>query len=267
MGDAARARRDPSVQAYARQLARRLAAPVKVFDLGRVRIRVGERVIEGSQVRRKVLSLLCFLLTKPGFSASREDVTENLWPDLDPNDALNSLNQTVYFLRRVFEPAFREAISPGYVHQDGETIWLDTELVGAESLECGRLITSFDRAASVRQASSVLSIYSAPFALDFMYEDWAANYRDPLHASVLRVAEHAIRGATDRSEFNDGIALAERVLRLEPEADEVQLALIHFYRLTGAHAAAAEQYGRYAKSLRSLGVDPPPLSDLDAERW
>ncbi len=53
-----------------------------------------------------------------------------LWPEFDPADALNSLNQTVYFLRRVFEPTYKEDLSPAYLHHESDLIWLDTELVG-----------------------------------------------------------------------------------------------------------------------------------------
>ena len=61
---------------------------------------------------------------------------EALWPDQDPGSALNSLNQTVYFLRRVFEPDYRDETSPVYVGQDGETIWLDADLVDSRSRRC-----------------------------------------------------------------------------------------------------------------------------------
>ena len=64
-------------------------------------------------IRRKVLALLCFLLTKPDMSSTRDQVLDALWPELDPVDALNSLNQTVYFLRRVLEERYVDDLRPG----------------------------------------------------------------------------------------------------------------------------------------------------------
>ena len=96
-----------------RALARRVADQVFVEDQGRVSIRVGDRAVDGSSIRRKVLALLCFLLTRPRYAATRDEVMDALWPEFDPADALNSLNQTVYFLRRVFEPTYKEDLSPG----------------------------------------------------------------------------------------------------------------------------------------------------------
>ena len=53
--------------------------------------------------------------------------------ELDPVDALNSLNQTVYFLRRVLEERYVDDLSPGYLHHDSDLIWLDPELVTSRS--------------------------------------------------------------------------------------------------------------------------------------
>ena len=119
-----------------RELARRIADLVFVEDQGRVALSIGSRVVDGSSIRRKVLALLCFLVSRPRFSATRDEVMDALWPEFDPSDALNSLNQTVYFLRRVFEPDYKEDVSPGYVHHESDVVWLDTELVAARSQLC-----------------------------------------------------------------------------------------------------------------------------------
>ncbi len=98
-----------------RKLARRVADRVVVEDLGRVSVHVGSRTISGSSIRRKALALLCFLVSQRGFAASRDQVLEAMWPEFEPDQALNSLHQTAYFLRRVFEQPFSEDTSPGYL--------------------------------------------------------------------------------------------------------------------------------------------------------
>ena len=71
--------------------------------------------------------MLCYLLTRPNYRSDAGRVIDALWPDLAPDVAVNSLNQTVYFLRRVFEPAYNDDLSPGYVHHSAELIWLDRD--------------------------------------------------------------------------------------------------------------------------------------------
>ena len=73
-------------------------------------------------VRRKVLALLCYLGARPGMAATRDEILDALWPELGPDTAGNSLHQTIYFLRRVFEPDYREGMSAGYVTYDGEVV-------------------------------------------------------------------------------------------------------------------------------------------------
>lgn len=244
------------------QLARRLADRVIVEDLGRVHIVAGSRSVEGSEIRRKVLALLCLLLSRPRFASTREEVVDNLWPDLDPQAALNSLNQTVYFLRRVFEPTYQEDLSPGYVGQDGETIWLDPELVDGRSRRCLELIRSMPGQPSPEGAVTLAQEYRGKFALDFAYEDWASQYRDALHVGYLRLMEHAIRMDLDSGHFERGTFLAERAMEVDPEAEEIQAALVRLYRLSGAYAAAAEQYAHYARAMRDLGVEPPAYHEV-----
>jgi ATP/maltotriose-dependent transcriptional regulator MalT/DNA-binding SARP family transcriptional activator len=243
-------------------LARRLAQPVLIEDLGRVRISRGSATTDGRDVRRKVLALLCLLLTRPRMALTREEVVDNLWPDHDPTSALNSLNQTVYFLRRVFEPDYSEELSPGYVGQDGETIWLDPELVVCGSRRCLEIIRTMPGEPTPQGALALAAEYTGRFALDFAYEDWASSYRDGLHAAYLRVMEHAIRLDMDSGHLVRATFLAERAAEADPDSEEIQLALTRIYRHSGAHAAAAEQYGHYAQLMTDLGVDPVKFEDL-----
>jgi DNA-binding SARP family transcriptional activator/tetratricopeptide (TPR) repeat protein len=260
---AKRQRRLPGTAMLGRKLARRLAERVVVEDQNRLSIHAGDRHIQGSTIRRKVLALLCFLLTKPDMSSTRDQVLDALWPDLDPPDALNSLNQTVYFLRRVIEENYVDDLSPGYLHHDSDLIWLDSELVTSRSNDCRRLIKSFPPAASPDQVNTLVDAYKGRFALDFEYEEWAAPYRDWLHASYLEIVERALNDDIETGHFDRGISLARRVLDVDPTAEHVEVSLLRLYRASGAHAAAAEQYSHYASAVREqLGVEPPPLESL-----
>jgi DNA-binding SARP family transcriptional activator len=243
-------------------LARRIAPRVLVEDLGRVRIIVGHRTIEGAGVRRRVLALLCLLLSRSRFSATREEAIDSLWPDNDPASALNSLNQTVYFLRRVFEPTYDDETSPGYVGQDTETIWLDQELIDSRSHRCLEMIRKMTAEPSPEATLALANEYSGAFALDFAYEDWSVAFRDALHSSYLRVMERAVRLDLNSGHFARGTYLAERAAEVEPDAEEIQVALVGLYKQQGAHAAAAGQYAHYAQTLRALGEEPVPMSEM-----
>jgi DNA-binding SARP family transcriptional activator len=246
-----------------RALSRRLADRVRIEDQGRIAIEIGDRLMPGSTVRRKVLAMLCYLLTRPNMSATRDQVLDALWPELDPEIAVNSLNQTIYFLRRVFEESYSDDLSPGYVHHDSDVVWLDGELVSSRSIECRNLIRDLPSQPSPDDVDLLTMTYKGRFALDFEYEEWAAAYRDPLHAAYLEIVERSVLDDFRTGHHDRGITVARRALEVDPAAEQIELCLLRLYRVTGAHSAAAEQYAHYAAVMRDeLGVEPPPLEAL-----
>ena len=96
----------------------------------------------------------------------------------------------------------------------------------------------------------MVEAYHGRFALDFEYEEWAAPYRDWLHASYLEIVERALNDDIETGHFDRGINLARRVLDVDPTAEHVEVSLLRLYRASGAHAAAAEQYSHYASVIR-----------------
>jgi DNA-binding SARP family transcriptional activator len=250
-------------RALGNALARQLAPRIYVEDEGRVSVRVGAETVQSTEIRRKVLALLCFLVSRHGFSATRDQVIDALWPDLEPTVALNSLNQTVYFLRRVFEPNYQDDVSPGYLQHDSNVLWLDRELVSARSATSWEWIR---RASATWESNAIASLaeaYVGRFALDFTYEEWAIPFRDSLHAAYLQVIETSIARDTSSGLYDRAISLARRALEADPDAEQIELSLLRLYRLSGAHSAAAEQYAHYANAMRrELGVEPPPFEML-----
>ena len=245
----------------AANLARRLAQPVLLHDLGAVSLLVGDKPT-GRPVRRKVLAFLCLLASKPNMLASRDEALDALWPDLGPDAAANSLHQTIYFLRRIIEPDFKEGFGAGYVSFDGEVVSLNPELFDSSSRRCWRLLAESRRSGS-RSARLLLDLYFGRFAVDFLYEEWATDYREHLHAAVLSTVEAEIRAALGTGDYDEAIDLAQSLLAIDPGADTVELALLKAYKLSNRRAAAAEQYAHYATVMREqLGVTPPSLDEL-----
>jgi DNA-binding SARP family transcriptional activator len=228
-----------------------------------VEILIGSARLPGTELRRKVLGLLCYLLTRERFSATRDEAVDTLWPDTAPDVAANSLNQTVYFLRRVFEPGYKDDTSAGYVQHDSDVLWLDQDLISSRSQACHRLMDGMSGDPSPVEVDQLSQLYLGRFALDFAYEEWAAPYRDSLHVGYLRIIERAVQRDLQAGHFDRGIRLARRALDIEPDQESLELSLLRLYRATGAHAAAAEQFAHYSAYLRNeLGLEPPLLSSL-----
>jgi ATP/maltotriose-dependent transcriptional regulator MalT/DNA-binding SARP family transcriptional activator len=240
-------------------LARRLAPRVQVLDLGRTELLVGEFRIPGSSIRRKVLALLLYLVSRPGFSATHDQVLDTLWPEQGPKEALNSLNQTLYFLRRVLEPEYNDDASPEYLHHESDLLWLDPELIDSQSHKCSELVRVARQDLGGPAPEQLAAIYADQFALDFIYEDWAQGYRDRLHAAYLEVMERAAVTQLNSGDPAGALHLAQAAVSVDPTADALQVLVIRLCRQLGAHSAAAERYAAYAEYLNDLGTEAPPL--------
>jgi DNA-binding SARP family transcriptional activator len=182
---------------------------------------------------------------------------------MEPEAGANSLNQTSYFLRQVFEPHAEEDATAGYLNSRGDLIWLDPELIHSRSAECLALIARIRRDPSPDLVTQLAELYAGRFAVDFMYDDWASAFRDNLHAGVLDRIERSVIADTKAGAFERALAVAQSALQTDPDAEQIELCLLRLYRRMGAHAAAAEQYDHYATVMREqLGVEPPPLDSI-----
>src|SRR4029079_11452270 len=134
-----------------------------------VTVEIGSRTVLGSAIRRKGLAMLCFLITRPDLSATREQALDALGRDLDPEVAVNSLNQTIYFLRRVFEEAYSDDLTPGYVHHDSDVVWLDPDLFSGSTGACNVTNRELPPKPSPDEVDRLTRLYRGRFALDFEY--------------------------------------------------------------------------------------------------
>jgi two-component SAPR family response regulator len=247
-----------------RGLARRRSPTLVVHDLGRSSFEVGARRVHLSSIRRRSAGLLCFLLTRNGHLATRDQVLDALWPDVDPSAGLNSLNQTLYFLRRDIEPDYDDDYSAQYVHFESDLVWLDRELVSAESRQFQeRVSRALAAPQDLQESMAALSLYRGRFAPEFEYEEWATAWRDLIHSQYLHLAETIVGQLIQEGRLLEAADFAVDVLRVDADAEHLERELIWLYSTLGARSAAAEQYGHYADVQRTeYGVEPPSLDEI-----
>jgi ATP/maltotriose-dependent transcriptional regulator MalT/DNA-binding SARP family transcriptional activator len=259
-------RRRAPVAGLGKALARRVSPKLVIHDLGRVSFRVGEREISLSEVRRRSGSVLVYLITRPRHTATREQIIEDLWPEGDLGSGSNSLNQSLYFLRREFDPWYEDDVSAEYIRFASDLVSLDPDLVTADSV---RFMESARRAMSGRidlaQAGAVLDMYRGRFATDFEYEEWAQSWMTRVHAVFLHFARAMLDEAVHQASMPVAADVCQRVLNVDPDARDLEMALVWTYARLGARSAAETQYAHFAAAERDDGIQPPSLASLIAQ--
>ncbi len=190
----ANAERKRSGASWGDALVRRLAPKVELEDLGPLSMRIGGRLVSGHEIRKKVLALLAFLACQPGGAATPDQILEGLWPELLPDQGINSVHQTIYFLRRVIDPDYRAGRSADYLHFDDDIVTFDRDLVDCASWKCRRLLDH--RPETQQQVEQVLEHMRA-VRQRLQLRGLGSPYRDTLHAAVLG-ADGASHGWPDR---------------------------------------------------------------------
>jgi DNA-binding SARP family transcriptional activator len=244
-------------------LARRVSPMLHIDDLGRARLSVGKRTVDICQIRRKPASLLMYLVTRPRHTAAREQVLDDLWPDSDPLSAMNSLNQSLYFIRRDIDPWYEDDASVDYVAYGGDVVWLDDELVTIAShdfVDWTRRIVG--QKFSATEAIAHLDTYGGQFSPEFEYEEWAIGWRSHVHANYLEFVQTTIDRLVRQGDSRGAREIAIRGLAVDPSALELERRLIALHWKLGAESAALTQYQHYAAQERADDVPVTPFAAL-----
>jgi DNA-binding SARP family transcriptional activator len=190
-------------------------------------------------------------------------VLDELWPDADPVSAANSLNQSLFFLRRDVDPWYEDGLSIDYVHFESDLVWLDAELTSVQSSSFLQAVRDARHAATGgTAAAATIPRYTGRFAPEFEYDEWAMGWRQRLHAEFLEMAAATmdlLEGSGNLSEARD---VAAHVLEVDSTAREIEHRLVRVYWRLGARSAALAQYEHLVAVDKADGLEPPSMSEI-----
>jgi DNA-binding SARP family transcriptional activator len=241
------------------QLVQQLAARIYIRSFGSLTIQRGDRQGPATTIdKRRLRALLGLLVVHSGQVLSRDTALDVLWPEADPIAAVNSLNQSVYQLRRVLNPQHRDGDSPQYILSAPDALQLNPDLVRSDLGEFRQLITRWKSARADERrdiAELMVDIVRGEFLADLKYEEWMQQTEISVHAEI----RHALLPIAQGDGASPDLAIrAASALMLLDEFDEIAaLALIHQLMASGRRFSAREIVIRFRDKLRDeLGEGP-----------
>lgn len=251
------------VAAAVRQLQLQQAPRIHLRTLGPLAVHRGTRSGPSIPIRKRrlraMLGLLASHIDRP---LTRDQVISALWPDADAISGDNSLNQTVFQLRRELDPAHREGESPPYVVSTPDSVSLNPELVQTDLQDLRRLalrIADGDRLRKPSRANEMVALVRGEFLMDLRYEDWCQALQLGVHSEVRSLLEPLVDADGVELTHEVGVRAAAALLTLDEYDDWAQLALVRHLTASGRRSAARTAARRYVQRARDeLGEEPAP---------
>jgi DNA-binding SARP family transcriptional activator len=189
--------------------------------------------------KRRIRSLFALLSARAKEPLSRDEILDTLWPEADPAAAVNSLNQTLFQLRRALDARYRDGTSPQYVVSSADAISLNDRLVRFDWVELMRkssALQSPNSKAGSDYTQFVADTVRGEFLAESRYEDWSAGPRQRVHE---RVRALLLPGAQDLArQPEERIRLAHAIVAIDPY-DEAGVAALGRAMLDAGRRAAS----------------------------
>jgi DNA-binding SARP family transcriptional activator/predicted ATPase len=201
---------------------------------------------------RKSKAFLAYLALSPGMLRSREQLAATFWDRSAEDQARASLRQTLSSLRRTLSSVL------ALFNADSDAIWLDARAVEVDALRFAQL--SVERSSdSLEQA---VALYRGELLDGFSlheehFEQWMTAERRRYHECAVQAFSELASHYERVDQFDGAIAIAGRLLALDPLLEWAHAALIRLYSRTGRRDAALRQFQECARILSvELGIAP-----------
>ena len=203
---------------------------------------------------KKSQALLAYLAVKPGQHVSREKLAGLLWSSTGPDQARQSLRQTLSTVRKELSQI---APKQKTLIEEGDLLSLDSS-VTCDAAEMEALIAAGTEAG----LGQAIDLYRGDFLDGFYineerFDQFVIGERDRLHRLALRAHAQMVELQSRSGRLDEAIATAQRSLRLDILQEAMHRTLMRLYLQSGDLVEALQQYEHCAKVLkRELSIEP-----------
>jgi DNA-binding SARP family transcriptional activator/predicted ATPase len=201
---------------------------------------------------RKSKAFLAYLALSPGMLRSREQLAAVFWDRSAEEQARASLRQTLTSVRKALSNA------PSLFGANTDAVWLDTVAVDVDALLFAQLTEQASRESQEQAVALYRGELLAGFSLrEEPFEQWMVAERSRFHECAVHALSELVGHYERADQCERAIAMAARVLALDPLLEWAHRALIRLYARTGRREAAVRQYQACLRVLNTeLGIAP-----------
>jgi DNA-binding SARP family transcriptional activator len=222
--------------------------------LGDLQIRAGDGTLATISAK-KAQALIAYLAVKPAQRVSREKIAALLWSSTGPDQARQSLRQTLSMLRKELTTILGDASA---LVDENDLLGVDETLVACDVAEFESLAAIGSESALARAAELYRGDFLDGFYLnEERFDQWVIAERDRLHRMTLRVHAQLVELLSRRGAVDDAVGAAQKSLRIDPLQEPMHRTLMRLYLQSGDVVNALQQYETCARLLkRELRIEP-----------
>jgi DNA-binding SARP family transcriptional activator len=213
----------------------------------------------GDWRQRRSRLLLMILADRHPCGVHRDELIEAIWPNRDPSQARNNLNQAIHIVRR----RFKDAGAPDPIEHIGERYRLQSAWnIEVDAHRFEELAGAALRSGEGGMVDEALALYRGDYLSDEPYEEWFQPGRHHLQRLYLDLMEQRGRRLLEIGSLGEAIADSRQVLRTEPTNESAHRRLMAALARQGRQTEALQAYERCRSTLSDeIGMSPSHETD------
>jgi DNA-binding SARP family transcriptional activator len=235
-----------------------VAPPLQLCLLGRTDIAIDGVPVDLSAVRPRARSTLRLLALHAGTAVHRDVLAASLWPDVDEESAMRSLQVAVSSLRGVLGPRGRALLA-----RNGESYCLalppgsrsDVHEFDARLADARARRRDGDPAGERAELVAALGRYGGDLLPEEGTVEWVVTERDRLRVAAAGAWCVLGRRMGDDGEVAEAVDAVRASLRLDAYSDDAWRLLVDLHTRAGNPAAAQAAAREHGAVLAELGLE------------
>lgn len=220
----------------------------------------GNLVPETVWRQRRVAAVVKLLALEPTHRLHREQLSDTLWPDLEPDAAANNLRVALHHARQGLRAA--GAATESVLMRDGDAILLaDPDHLSVDVARFQSAVTTAWNSSDPVLAQAALDLYPGDLLPDDLYDEWVKSPRGALRTSYLTLLHRLAQLWQDRNQPDRAISAYQRLIQFDPLEEAAHRSLIGLLATIGQPQRALELADTLVVLLaRELDAPPRPAT-------
>jgi len=217
--------------------------------------------------REKAVLLFQFFVTTRGRPLHKEQIIDQLWPELDLELGDRDFRVALSTINRVLEPERMSRARSRYIERHGlayglnlHEVWVDADAFEAH-VAAGNQALPEDVEIAIVHYQKAIALYTGDYLPERRYEDWTSTERERLQTLALATMTALAGLLVDHhpEQALESLRLTQRVLAIDPVWEAAYRVQMRAYVAQGNRPLALRTYAQCVEVLqREFGVEPLP---------